>query len=120
MLVSRGFAKTVSVSQTLGRGASDLSAVLIAAALNAERCEIYTDVDGVYTADPNIVMQARKIEKISYEEMLELSSLGARVLQARSVRAAKAHAMRLLVKSSFEDVSGTLVTERRKSWNVLL
>lgn len=94
---------------TLGRGGSDTTAVAFAAALGAERCDIYTDVDGVYTTDPRIERRARKIKKISYEEMLELASLGAKVLQTRSVELAMNHRVRLMVKSSFEDLPGTLV-----------
>ncbi len=86
---------------TLGRGGSDTTAVAIAAALNAERCDIYTDVDGVYTTDPRITKNARRLEKISYEEMLELASMGAKVLQTRSVELAMAHRVRLRVLSSF-------------------
>jgi aspartate kinase len=100
---------------TLGRGGSDTTAVALAAALNADRCDIYTDVDGVYTTDPRIVKKARKIEKISYEEMLELASLGAKVLQTRSVEMAYKRDIPLQVLSSFEDaigsdLPGTLVT----------
>ena len=87
---------------TLGRGGSDTSAVALAAALKAERCDIYTDVDGIYTADPRVVPQARRLEKISYEEMLEAASLGAKVLQTRSVKLAMVHQVRLLVRSSFD------------------
>jgi aspartate kinase len=94
---------------TLGRGGSDTSAVALAAALNAERCDIYTDVDGVYTTDPRIVPKARKIDRISHEEMLEMASLGAKVLQTRSVEIAMNHGVRLRVLSSFEDKPGTLV-----------
>ncbi len=94
---------------TLGRGGSDTSAVAFAAALGAERCDIYTDVDGVYTTDPRITKKARKLEKISYEEMLELASLGAKVLQTRSVELAMRNKVRLQVLSSFDDVPGTLV-----------
>ena len=95
---------------TLGRGGSDLTAVALAAALKAERCVIYTDVDGVYTADPNIVPTARRLSKLAYEEMLELASLGAKVLQTRSVEfAAKCH-VPIEVKSSFQEGEGTLVT----------
>jgi aspartate kinase len=96
---------------TLGRGGSDLSAVAIAAAVNADLCEIYTDVDGVYTTDPNIVPEARKLEKISYEEMLELASLGAKVLQTRSVEFAKKYKVPVVVRSSFNYNPGTLVVE---------
>lgn len=87
---------------TLGRGGSDTSAVALAAALGAERCDIYTDVDGIYTADPRVVPQAHRLDKISYEEMLETASLGAKVLQTRSVKLAMVHQVRLLVRSSFE------------------
>lgn len=96
---------------TLGRGGSDLSAVAIAAALKADRCDIYTDVDGVYTADPNVVVEARRLDKISYEEMLELASLGAKVLQNRSVEYAAKYGVMLRVVSSFKDGSGTLLAE---------
>ncbi len=99
---------------TLGRGGSDLSAVAIASALNADLCEIYTDVDGVYTTDPNIVPEARKLEKISYEEMLELASLGAKVLQTRSVEFAMKYSVPVVVRSSFNDNPGTLVTKEDK------
>lgn len=99
---------------TLGRGGSDLSAVAIAAALNADCCEIYTDVDGVYTTDPDIVPEARKLHKISYEEMLELASLGAKVLQTRSVEFAMKYNVPLVVRSSFNYNSGTLVVEEDK------
>lgn len=94
---------------TLGRGGSDTSAVALAAALGADRCDIYTDVDGVYTTDPRIVSKARKIEKITFEEMLEMASLGAKVLQTRSVEVAMKHGVRLQVRSSFSDQPGTLV-----------
>jgi aspartate kinase len=87
---------------TLGRGGSDTSAVAIAAALKADRCDIYTDVDGVYTTDPRVVSQATKLARISYEEMLEMASLGAKVLQTRSVELAMAHNVRLQVRSSFD------------------
>jgi aspartate kinase len=99
---------------TLGRGGSDLSAVAVAAAVGADLCEIYTDVDGVYTTDPNIVSEARKLEKISYEEMLELASLGAKVLQTRSVEFAKKYKVPVVVRSSFNDNPGTLVVEEDK------
>ncbi|MEM6620892.1 MAG: aspartate kinase [Pseudomonadota bacterium] len=94
---------------TLGRGGSDTTAVAFAAALEAARCDIYTDVDGVYTTDPRIERRARRIEKISYEEMLELASLGAKVLQTRSVELAMRYAVPLRVLSSFEEGPGTLV-----------
>ena len=96
---------------TLGRGGSDLSAVALAAALKADRCIIFTDVDGVYTADPNIVPAAKRIEKISYEEMLEMASLGAKVLQARSVEFAAKFGVPVEVNSSFKEGKGTLVTK---------
>lgn len=96
---------------TLGRGGSDTSAVALAAALGADRCDIYTDVDGVYTTDPRIVPQARKLNRVTYEEMLEMASLGAKVLQTRSVEMAMKHSVRLQVLSSFEDKPGTLVCE---------
>ena len=94
---------------TLGRGGSDTTAVALAAALKAHRCDIYTDVNGVYTTDPRIVSGAQKIEKITYEEMLEMASQGAKVLQTRSVALAMRYNVRLQVRSSFEDVPGTLV-----------
>jgi aspartate kinase len=96
---------------TLGRGGSDTSAVALAAALGAERCDIFTDVEGVYTTDPRIVAKARKLDKITYEEMLELASLGAKVLQTRSVELAMNHRVRVQVLSSFADVPGTLVVD---------
>jgi aspartate kinase len=95
---------------TLGRGGSDTSAVAIAAAAGADVCEIYTDVDGVFTADPNVCPNARKVSCISYEEMLELASLGAKVLQIRSVELAMKFGVRLHVRSSFSDAEGTMVT----------
>jgi aspartate kinase len=96
---------------TLGRGGTDTSAVALAAALGAERCDIYTDVDGVYTSDPRIVARARKLDRVTYEEMLEMASLGAKVLQTRSVEMAMKHHVRLQVLSSFEDGPGTLVVD---------
>jgi aspartate kinase len=96
---------------TLGRGGSDLSAVAVAEGLKADLCEIYTDVDGVYTTDPNVVKDARKLDKISYEEMLELASLGAKVLQSRSVEFAKNYNVPLVVRSSFTDDPGTLIVK---------
>lgn len=102
---------------TLGRGGSDTSAVAFAAAFEATRCDIYTDVDGVYTTDPRVTSKARKLEKISYEEMLELASLGAKVLQTRSVELAMRYNVRLRVLSSFEDQSdnsGTLVCDEEE------
>ncbi len=95
---------------TLGRGGSDLTAVALAAALKADRCVIYTDVEGVYTADPRLVPHARRLEKLSYEEMLELASMGAKVLQARSVEFAAKYGVPLEVKSSFSEGEGSLVT----------
>lgn len=99
---------------TLGRGGSDTSAVAIAAALSAELCEIYTDVDGVYTADPRIVSNARKLDDISYDEMLELASLGANVLHNRSVEMAKKYSVNLVVRSSLNHNEGTVVKEVEK------
>ncbi|MEH6547820.1 MAG: aspartate kinase [Sneathiella sp.] len=96
---------------TLGRGGSDTSAVALAAALKADRCDIYTDVDGIYTADPRIATKAAKLDKITYEEMLELASLGAKVLQTRSVEMAMKHRVKLQVLSSFEDLPGTMVVD---------
>ena len=95
---------------TLGRGGSDLTAVALAAALKADVCEIYTDVDGVYTADPNIVPDARKLARVAYDEMLELASLGAKVLQTRSVEFAKKYGVTVHVRSTFRPDPGTLVT----------
>ncbi len=96
---------------TLGRGGTDTTAVALAAAFRADRCDIYTDVDGVYTTDPRIVAKARKIDKISFEEMLEMASQGAKVLQTRSVELAMNHGVRLQVRSSFEMSDGTLVVD---------
>ena len=96
---------------TLGRGGSDTSAVAIAAAINADRCDIFTDVDGVYTCDPRIVPKARKLNYITYDEMLESASLGAKVLQTRSVEMAMKHQVRVQVLSSFEDLPGTMLEE---------
>ena len=96
---------------TLGRGGSDTSAVALAAALHAERCDIYTDVDGVYTTDPRIVARARKLDRIAYEEMLELASVGAKVLQTRSVELAMKERVRVQVLSSFADRPGTMVVD---------
>ena len=94
---------------TLGRGGSDTSAVALAAALQADRCDIYTDVDGVYTTDPRIAPKAQKLDRITFEEMLEMASLGAKVLQTRSVAMAMRHNVNLQVRSSFSDAPGTLV-----------
>jgi len=96
---------------TMGRGGSDTTAVALAAALNADRCDIFTDVDGVYTCDPRIVARARKLERITYEEMLESASQGAKVLQTRAVEMGMKHHVRIQVLSSFEDVPGTLVVD---------
>jgi len=99
---------------TLGRGGSDTSAVALAAALNADRCDIYTDVEGVFTCDPRIVAKARKLDKITYEEMLEMASQGAKVLQTRSVEMAMNHAVRVQVLSSFTNAPGTLVVDEEE------
>jgi aspartate kinase len=96
---------------TLGRGGSDTSAVALAAALKADVCDIYTDVDGVYTADPNICRKARRLSRISYDEMLEMARAGAKVLQPRSVELAKKYDVPVYVRSSFSDEGGTLVTK---------
>ena len=96
---------------TLGRGGSDTSAVALAAALKADRCDIYTDVEGIFTADPRIVAKAHKLDKITYEEMLEMASVGAKVLQTRAVEIAMKHAVRLQVLSSFTNKPGTLVVD---------
>ncbi len=100
---------------TLGRGGSDLTAIALAAALKADLCQIYTDVDGVYTADPRIVPQAKKLEEISYDEMLELASLGAKVMQSRSVEFAKKFGVVFEVRSSLNENPGTIVKEETKS-----
>jgi aspartate kinase len=99
---------------TLGRGGSDTSAVAVAAALHAEMCEIYTDVPGVFTTDPNICAEARKLERISYDEMLEMASMGAKVLQIRSVEFAKKYNVAVHVRSTFSDEPGTIVTQEDK------
>jgi aspartate kinase len=100
---------------TLGRGGSDTSAVAIAAAIKADRCDIYTDVDGVYTTDPRIVPKARRLERVAFEEMLEMASLGAKVLQVRSVELAMVHKVKTFVRSSFDDPAdpkpGTLICD---------
>ncbi|MFW5990407.1 MAG: aspartate kinase [Campylobacterales bacterium] len=113
IVVVAGFqgVNTQGLVTTLGRGGSDLSAVAIAGALNAELCEIYTYVDGVYTTDPRIEPKARKLEKISYDEMLELASMGAKVLQNRSVELAKKLNVNLVTRSSFNENEGTLITK---------
>ncbi len=105
---------------TLGRGGSDLTAVALAAALRADVCEIYTDVDGVYTADPNIVPDARKLGRVSYDEMLEMASLGAKVLQSRSVEFAKKHGVPVHVRSTFKADPGTLVTREDRHMEAVL
>ena len=99
---------------TLGRGGSDTTAVAIAAATNADMCEIYTDVEGVYTTDPNICPDARKLNRISYEEMLEMASLGAKVLQTRSVQFGMKYNVPIHVRSSFQDTKGTMITREEK------
>ena len=105
---------------TLGRGGSDTTAVAIAAALHADRCEIYTDVDGVYTADPRVVKNARKLSEITYNEMLELASLGAKVLHNRSVEMAKKYNVELVVRSSLTNAEGTVVKEACKMERMLV
>jgi len=103
---------------TLGRGGSDTTAVALAAALQADVCEIYTDVDGVYTTDPNICDKARRLDKISYDEMLEMASLGAKVLQIRSVELAKKYSVPVLVKTSFGEGPGTLVCKEDETMSM--
>lgn len=105
---------------TLGRGGSDTTAVALAAALHADACEIYTDVEGVYTADPRVVKDARKLDEISYDEMLELASLGAKVLHCRSVEVAKKYNVKLVVRSSMSDAPGTEVKEECKMERMLV
>lgn len=105
---------------TLGRGGSDLSAVAIAGALNADACEIYSDVDGIYTTDPRIEPKAKKMDFISYDEMLELASLGAKVLQNRSVELAKKLNVKIIAKSSFSDAEGTVIGEESKDMEAVL
>ncbi len=100
---------------TLGRGGSDLTAVALARALRAKHCEIYTDVEGIYTADPRIVRRARKLERISYDEMLEMASLGAQVVQVRCVQVAKRFNIRVIVRSSFSDEGGTMISPALKA-----
>jgi aspartate kinase len=107
----QGVAQDTLDITTLGKGASDLTAIALAAALGAEMCEIYTDVDGVYTADPRLCGEARKLHAVSYEEMLEMSATGARVLQARSVELARNHKVLVHVRSSFDDSDGTFIRE---------
>ena len=115
----QGMSKEGSVT-TLGRGGSDLSAVAIAGALEADACEIYSDVDGVYTTDPRIEPKAKKLDFISYEEMLELSSLGAKVLQSRSVELAKKMGVKIVAKSSFNDNEGTTIAEENSEMEEVL
>ena len=105
---------------TLGRGGSDLSAVAVAAALRADVCEIFTDVEGVFTTDPNICSRARKIPRISYDEMLEMASLGAKVLQTRSVELAKIHGVTIHVRSSFSQEEGTYVVQEESQMEKVL
>jgi aspartate kinase len=111
----QGIHKETGRLTTLGRGGSDTSAVAIAAAIGADRCDIYTDVDGVYTTDPRIVPRARRLERVAFEEMLEMASLGAKVLQVRSVEVAMVHKVKLIVRSSFDDPAdpklGTLICD---------
>ncbi len=115
----QGVNKDGSVT-TLGRGGSDLSAVALAGALHADQCEIYSDVDGIYTTDPRIEPKAKKLDTISYDEMLELSSLGAKVLQNRSVELAKKLGVKLYAKSSFTENEGTLITEESENMEEVL
>jgi aspartate kinase len=115
----QGINKSGAVT-TLGRGGSDLSAVALAAAIEADQCEIYSDVDGIYTTDPRIEPKAKKLDTISYDEMLELSSLGAKVLQNRSVELAKKLNVKLYAKSSFSDDVGTLIAEESSMEAVLV
>lgn len=116
VVIVAGFqGKTVSEEiTTLGRGGSDLTAVALAKALHASRCEIYTDVDGIYTADPHIVPDARKIAQISYDEILELASLGAKVMHSRSIEVGKKFNVPIYVRSSFASTEGTLITKETK------
>ena len=111
----QGIHKETGRLTTLGRGGSDTSAVAIAAAIHADRCDIYTDVDGVYTTDPRIVPQARRLDRVAFEEMLEMASLGAKVLQVRSVEVAMVHKVKTFVRSSFDDPAdpkpGTLICD---------
>jgi len=105
---------------TLGRGGSDITAVALARSLGAKMCEIYTDVDGVYTADPRIAREARKIDRLSYDEMLELAFLGAQVMQSRSIEVAKKFNIKLCVRSSFSRKEGTIICEEAKSMEEIL
>ncbi len=115
----QGFTESGKVS-TLGRGGSDLSAVAIAGALEADACEIYSDVDGIYTTDPRIEPKAKKMEHISYDEMLELASLGAKVLQNRSVELAKKLGVTIIAKSSFSDAEGTTIGKESEEMEAVL
>jgi aspartate kinase len=115
----QGISKSGAIT-TLGRGGSDLSAVAIAGALNADACEIYSDVDGIYTTDPRIEPKAKKMKYISYEEMLELASLGAKVLQNRSVELAKKLKVKIVAKSSFSEGSGTVIGEESEDMESVL
>ena len=110
----QGIHKETNRVTTLGRGGSDTSAVAIAAAIGAKRCDIYTDVDGVYTSDPRIVAKARKLDKITYEEMLEMASLGSKVLHTRSIEMAMNHNVRVQVRSTFVDDPGTMVVDEEE------
>src|ERR1700735_2350500 len=114
----QGVHKATNRVTTLGRGGSDTSAVALAAAISADRCDIYTDVDGVYTSDPRLVPRARRLDKVSFEEMLEMASLGAKVLQVRSVEVAMVNKVRLYVRSSFDDPTrpqlGTLICDEEE------
>ena len=105
---------------TLGRGGSDTTAVALAAALHADKCEIYTDVDGVFTADPRVVSNARKLDEITYDEMLELATSGAKVLHNRSVEMAKKYGVELVVRSSLNETEGTVVKEVVKMEKMLI
>jgi aspartate kinase len=114
----QGVHKATNRVTTLGRGGSDTSAVALAAAISADRCDIYTDVDGVYTSDPRVVPKARRLDKVAFEEMLEMASLGAKVLQVRSVEVAMVNKVRLYVRSSFDDPAhpglGTLICDEEE------
>ncbi|SFV49836.1 Aspartokinase [hydrothermal vent metagenome] len=122
VVVVAGFQGINTIGQvtTLGRGGSDLSAVAIAGALGADACEIYSDVDGVYTTDPRIEPKAKKMDFISYDEMLELASLGAKVLQSRSVELAKKLSVKIVAKSSFSDAEGTVISKESKEMEEVL
>lgn len=115
----QGVTKTGAIT-TLGRGGSDTTAVAVAAAVGADLCEIYTDVDGVYTTDPNVCSEARKIERITYEEMMEMASLGAKVLEIRSVEIAMLYGVPLHVRSSFSDSEGTYVVSEDENMEKIL